>query len=233
MTHEEISKIVYGISRKFTKNSKKSDAFEEYRQELFVEAYTIYNENKNVTSNYMAKSLRNKAISLSKKLKLKEENVFLVDDDDTFVSKSVELSHNVEELITLSKSISDDMYKYVVAKLKLEGYIKESDYPEVTVDSSVFTEEDNEDTLIIKNILNKKNAEYGGNQSFRNSKRDLFIKLIDTYEIRDLYKHWYEVKYIDKDNNVVVDKIKDYSIRSAQMSIKDNAKELIYIISKE
>lgn len=242
LTYEEIEKVVVGIAKSYAKDKVNGrgwskDKFEEYRQELFLEAYSLLEKNKEMHINYLAKSLWNKAGELFYKntkycssetvtglfqhdtdeAKNTNEKVHIAMynasvDKSYFKYEDVDTPDLVKKVLELIKNKPDDIKKFVIARLKLSGYLSESSFPEVQVSRQDYEEANiTENHKILKDILNMNGAPSGGTNKFKNNKRELFLELISEFDVEDTYRKWYEVRYLDENNKEQIDVVKKFS----------------------
>lgn len=261
VTHEKINNIVEGISRKFGKEKNAGgyfnvDVFEEYKQELYLEAYTLISKNSNLHENYLAKCLWNRAKELANNAyrnKLFEINSsYLSDaasdentpeeivnayDDATFSKyKDTAIVEVVETILALLPDYSENLKTFMIGKLKLGGYLPMSYRPEIEIDLAQLKElQVSDSSYILGELLKLNNAPSGGPNAFKNEKRKLFLTLISVLELDDSYRKWFEVRYKDQNNNLITTSIKAYSVADAQkqLSSSTGVKEIVRIVVQE
>lgn len=261
ITHEKITELVGGIAAKFSFNQNTgqfdTETFEDYKQELFLEAYTLLNKNPNVHINWLAKSLWNRAKEVFNEIRDKQglessTSHFTLETSELASTQIVDahiksssinpiaqdskIKEVVDIIIEYLPEHSENLITFMIAKLKLSGYLPEDYRPDILVDVAKINEQDaSENAYILGQILHLNNAPSGGPNAFKNEKRKLFLKLISILELDDIYKRWYELKYVDHSNNVVVTKIKDYSAAAIEKQVHHagDAQKIIHIIAAE
>lgn len=266
LNYEEISKIVFGIASKFANDSINGrgwsrEKFEEYSQELFLEAYSILKKMPDIDKNYLAASIWNKAGEVFHKNMKIASNEQLQDSFFTAVDSGQD-SHNelskkmyeissdkffleyeeqqtkdlVARVLELIQGRDETIKKFVIAKLKLSGYISIDSFPEVNINIEDYESADiTENHKILQDLLNVNGARSGGTNKFKDAKRSLFLDLVSEFDVEDSYRRWFEVEYLDVSGNVKLDRVKKFSeeeVKSHMMTIK-NVKEVLSISLEE
>ena len=247
LTYEEVSKIVHGIAAKYANDNINcshwsKEKFEEYSQELYLEAYTLLKNNPEMDKNYLAASLWNRAGEVFYKNMRVASNeqtqdwfsesvdegywnstdlgktVFEVSKDKFFLEYEEEQTNDlVCKVLELIKDRSEDIKKFVIARLKLTGYIPMDSYPEVVVDPKEFESADiTENHKILKDVLNMNGASSGGTNKFKDAKRSLFLDLISEFEVEDCYRRWFVVEYVSTSGNIKIERVKKYNQKEVE-----------------
>lgn len=112
----------------------------------------------------------------------------------------------IDEILEIAKELdgnNDAMYKYVVAKLKLNGYLSEDIEPEIDVrglDPEDITDgyyDVSQDKYILDEIHGYTTASTGGPGSFKGKKSELRRILLTVMNKEESYLTYYEVTYIE------------------------------------
>jgi len=242
LSEKSISRLVCGIAAQYAKDLVggrhwSEYRYEEYRQELFLEAYKLLKANKDLGESYLATCLWNRAgevYRVEKRIQAHEFPTDMYEDDDnagntedqvrkTFWKESViksninadndRLTDVVSRVLELTEmQDNEDIKTFIIAKLKLCGYLPLSMYPEVEVNQQEYIEADiTENHKILLDFFNMNSAFSGGTNKFKNSKRRLFLDLISEFDIEDMFKRRFEVKYLDITGTEKIEFIKKYS----------------------
>lgn len=240
--------------------------YEDLSQDLWVKTYEILGNYPNATADYIAKCLWNKAVDdfrASMKSSTFEQTIdpstFTSsqhsdgDDGDTYMaymfSKTSEEYGNktftdprmealIEETLRYAKECSDQIYRYVVVKLKLNGLLSEKFEKDICVTGRSPEEVDSkydisQDQYVLKELFNFKNAKTGGTGSFKNSKKNLRAILLNVFDVEDEYLTWYEVTYLK--NGMTNSKwVKAYNSENARKvflrDLEINSNDLVEIL---
>lgn len=237
--YEELTKIVKGIARQYSKDLYTGkgfnfDKYQELEQELWVKTYEVLKNKPDATLDYIAKCLWRKVTDLFRKEMKTISHEKLVDNSefsnssneegiDIEVLKKMESVSNlesftsdegvedlIERTLELAKKHSDKVYKFVVAKLKLAGYLSSDFEREVEV-SNIKRSDSTEDAQILETILGYKNGKQGGPGSFKGKKYNLRLDLLNEFDCEEEYRRYFDVTYVDLEGCTKSTWIKAYS----------------------
>jgi hypothetical protein len=241
ITNEEIAKIVEGIANKYAKDIVRGtpwryDVFEEYRQELYVKAYELISNDPEVSIQLVARSLWNRATDLFRSSEKKLYNEWSthilsgtrdMDEDpdessnlinylaseSTDYTSSDEYSNDlVERVLDITSKLDQDIRDYVIAKLKLNGYLSKDSYPNIKINVEDYdNSSETENCKILKDVLGMNQAETGGTVKFKSAKRSLLLDLMSEFELEDCYRKWYIARYKNSSSEFVEVRVKKYS----------------------
>lgn len=238
--------------------------YQDLSQDLWLKAYEIIGEYENAPINFVAKCLWNYATDkfrssmnqLSNET-LFDNSTFSISQDsetsssyipknlrDAIVSQSESKSENdelvlsdlVDMVLSYAKSENKDIYKYVVIKLKMSGYVDESFEKDINMDEFEKSHPDldcSQDQYILRELFgfSEKCSKTGGSGSFKAKKKNFRELLLNLLDVEDLYPTWYEVTYIDS-NGVPNSKwFKALNENDASRKAKSSIKDLVKIVS--
>lgn len=199
--------------------------YDDLKQELWVKAYEILKDNPDASVEFIAKCLWNKVTDLWRKSVKEEVNEELHAQDDftgsqitedsvqnnslldciSKISESVnskveedsdEFNEAVKVILNKAKAVNDNVYKYVVVKLKLSCYLPESFEPTITVSTvGQFNSESTEDGQVLSELFHFSNAKTGGSGSWKSKKSQLRSELLNEFDLEESYLSWYEVTF--------------------------------------
>lgn len=215
---------------------------EEFTQECYIKAYEIMNERPDASIELIAFSLFKRigdmlrVMNKRNEMEISSDIIEQYSENDNYtvrkhysektpsdlvaeatsqhhVSNETELQSLVEYVLEKTSGYPDYIKTYVIAKLKLEGYLSADMYPDVDV-SMIDTHDDSKGTehsQIIENVLQLKHARSGGPKAFKVLKRELFYDIIYELELDDLYKKGYKITYKLNDGSVKTKVLHAYS----------------------
>lgn len=233
--------------------------YEDLVQELWLKAYEILGDYPNAPLGFIAKSLYNKAVDdfRSEMKIMSHEYLHNNEDFNDSRAESETISNNlleavmtessrqsgstskikinrlVSEILKTSESYGNDIYKYVVIKLKLNGYLPEEFEPSISVkglDANEVTDryDISEDKVILSELLGYKSASTGGPGSFKGKKYNLRLDLLSLLNVENLYPTYYEVTYVE--GNTTQSKwVKEINIDRAKIKFENSHKDAVII----
>ena len=258
----DIFRIVNGVAAQYAKGKFNGsyfdrDKFEDYRQELFLKAYTLLDEKPDMALDFFATCMWNRAGDIFNAATRTKEFVNTVEDFSIDEATPIPVVKGVLEHVTNSfeslyeeeqtedliskildaiKSQSETLQTYVIAKLKLNGYLPDSYRPDIEIDKSQFDLQGKADNRkLLTDLFNMNNAPSGGTNLFKNEKRHLFLTLMSEFDVEDYYRKWYEVRYIDETGKECTECIKRFSPTEAENHIisTKNPQKVISVLLEE
>lgn len=246
---ELVTQITRNVVRNFQGRADRSEFRKDLSQELYLKAYALNKTHPLIGYKSMAKSLwrvagdhlrimNNRSVEyletdMSTSGDLSSVDSLYADDGlfDTIMTNTaaragleteavdVNVMEIVELILALLERQKPEVRTFIIAKLKLAGYIPTDAYADVTVDSIRYNNEsdDSENTQIISTLLNMKYAYGGGDSTFKAQKRKLFLAVIKELNMYQNYRTWYAARYITKSGEEKIRRIKTYSAPMASM----------------